>query len=176
MIRNGIGVTIYPFAAGNRFVLGGVEIDYEKGLVGNFDADALVHAICDALLGAAALGDMQTMFPPNDSKYKDISGLKLLELVRIKLARASKRVENIDAVIICPELDLSVLRTNMIINITRALELFSNAVSIKLSDSVFPMETGHFEGVAVWAACAMLEISEDEGDSEDENSEEEYYE
>jgi 2-C-methyl-D-erythritol 2,4-cyclodiphosphate synthase len=176
MIRSGIGIAIYPFAEDHRFILGGVEIDYEKGLVGNFDADVLAHAICDALLGAAALGDMQTLFPPDDSKYKDISGLKLLELVRIKLSRASKQVENIDTVVICPELDISGLKTNMTINITRALELFSNAVSIKFSNSIVPMVPDRFEGVAVWAICAMLEISEEEEEPEEESSEEEYYE
>ena len=176
MIRNGIGVAIYPFAEDHRFVLGGVEIDHEKGLEGNFDADVLAHAICDALLGAAALGDMQSLFPPDDSKYKDISGLKLLELVRIKLARASKQVENIDAVVICPNLDLSDLKTNMTINITRALELVSNAVSIKLSNAVVPMVSDHFQGVAVWATCAMLEIGEEEEEPEEESSDEEYYE
>lgn len=176
MIRSGIGIAIYPFARDQRFIMGGVEIDYEKGLEGNFDADVLAHAICDALLGAAALGDMQTLFPPDDSKYRDISGLKLLELVRIRLTRASKQIENIDAVVICPELDLSGLKTNMIINITRALELFSNAVSIKLSNSVLPMTPDRFEGVAVWATCAMLEISEEEEEPAEESSEEEYYE
>ena len=106
MIRSGIGIAIYPFAEGRRFILGGVEIESEKGLEGDFDADVLSHSICDALLGAAALGEMRTMFPSDDAKYKDISGLKLLELVRIKLARANKQVENIDAVLICPEYDL----------------------------------------------------------------------
>jgi len=171
MFRNGIGFAVYPFTENRKFVLGGVFVDHEEGLQGNFDGDALSHAICEALLGAASLGDLQSMFPLDDTKYKDISGLRLLELVKIKLARSSMQIENIDAIIVCPSLDLSSLKTNMAINIARTLEIYKDYVSIKISNSVYPLKAHNFRGVAVLATCAMLDITEGEGEIEEESSE-----
>ena len=101
--RIGIGYDVHPLTPGRRLVLGGVEIPFAKGFSGWSDADVLTHAIMDALLGAAALGDIGSHFPPGEAQYKDISSLVLLERVRNELARNSWQVNNIDATIVAEQ-------------------------------------------------------------------------
>ncbi|UCC90606.1 MAG: 2-C-methyl-D-erythritol 2,4-cyclodiphosphate synthase, partial [Dehalococcoidia bacterium] len=98
--RIGIGYDIHPLTQGRRLVLGGIDIPFGKGLSGWSDADVLTHAIIDALLGAAALGDIGSHFPPGEPQYKDISSLTLLERVRDELAENSWQVDSIDATIV----------------------------------------------------------------------------
>ncbi|MBA7631845.1 2-C-methyl-D-erythritol 2,4-cyclodiphosphate synthase [subsurface metagenome] len=102
-IRVGIGYDVHPLTPGRRLVLGGVEIPYDKGLDGWSDADVLTHAIIDALLGAASLGDIGNHFPPGESQYKDISSLTLLKRVRDELAENGWQVNNIDATVVAEE-------------------------------------------------------------------------
>ena len=100
MIRVGIGYDVHRFEAGRRLVLGGVEIPHERGLGGHSDADALTHAICDALLGAAALGDIGVHFPDTDEAYRDADSQRLLARVVALLAEAGMRPQNVDAVVV----------------------------------------------------------------------------
>ena len=99
-MRVGIGYDVHPLSAKRKLVLGGVEIPFAKGLSGWSDADVLTHAVIDALLGAAALGDIGSHFPPSEPEYKDISSLLLLEKIRGKLVESGWRVVNIDATVI----------------------------------------------------------------------------
>ncbi|MEM4218041.1 MAG: 2-C-methyl-D-erythritol 2,4-cyclodiphosphate synthase, partial [Candidatus Methanomethylicaceae archaeon] len=99
-MRVGIGVDFHKFAPGRRLILGGIEIPYELGLAGHSDADVLLHAICDALLGAAALGDIGKHFPNSDPRYKDISSTVLLTEAHKKTVEAGFAIENIDATVI----------------------------------------------------------------------------
>jgi len=98
-VRIGIGYDIHPLVAGRKLILGGIEIPHGKGLDGHSDADALTHAICDALLGAMGEGDLGTHFPASDQRYKDIASLKLLDAVAAIMARKRFRLVNVDAVI-----------------------------------------------------------------------------
>ena len=100
MVRIGTGYDVHRLAAGRKLMIGGVDIPFEKGLLGHSDADVLLHAICDALLGAAGLGDIGRHFPDTAPKYRGISSLMLLEEVRRLLAEAGFRVNNIDATIV----------------------------------------------------------------------------
>ena len=106
-MRIGIGYDIHPLTQGRRLVLGGIDIPFGKGLSGYSDADVLTHAIIDALLGAAALGDIGSHFPPGEPQYKDISSLALLERVRDKLTENGWQVENVDATIVAEQPRLS---------------------------------------------------------------------
>ena len=98
-MRIGIGYDIHPLVAGRKLILGGIEIPHAKGLDGHSDADALTHAVCDALLGAMGEGDLGTHFPASDQRYKDIASLKLLDAVAAIMARKRFRLVNVDAVI-----------------------------------------------------------------------------
>jgi len=100
VIRIGVGIDFHRLVPGRKLILGGVEVPFELGLEGHSDADVLLHAICDALLGAAALGDIGQHFPPGDPAYKDISSLVLLERVRELLAQAGYRPLQLDSVVI----------------------------------------------------------------------------
>ena len=106
-IRIGIGYDVHPLVPRRRLVLGGIDIPFEKGLDGWSDADVLTHAIIDALLGAAALGDIGRHFPPGEPRYKDISSLTLLNRVRDELAGNSWQVVNVDATIVAEQPELS---------------------------------------------------------------------
>jgi len=99
-VRVGLGVDFHRFAAGRRLVLGGVEIPFERGLEGHSDADVLTHAVCDALLGAAGLGDIGLHFPPGEPEFKDVSSLELLKRVAQRLRERGWVVENVDAVLV----------------------------------------------------------------------------
>jgi 2-C-methyl-D-erythritol 2,4-cyclodiphosphate synthase len=132
-LRIGIGYDIHPFAKERKLVLGGVEIAFKKGLEGWSDADALTHAIIDALLGAAALGDIGTHFPPGEKQYKDISSLSLLKMTRDKLTKVGWHIVNIDATIVAEEPKLSGYIEKMRRNLSRTLAIDIARVSVKAS-------------------------------------------
>jgi 2-C-methyl-D-erythritol 2,4-cyclodiphosphate synthase len=134
-LRIGIGYDIHPFAKERKLVLGGVEIAFKKGLEGWSDADALTHAIIDALLGAAALGDIGQHFPPGEKQYKDISSLSLLKMTQDKLTEAGWHIVNIDATIVAEEPKLSGYIEKMRRNLSRALAIDIARVSVKASTS-----------------------------------------
>jgi len=154
-MRVGIGYDVHPLAPGRRLVLGGVEIPFDKGLSGWSDADVLTHAIMDALLGAAALGDIGSHFPPGEPQYKDISSLILLEGVRDKLAKNGWRVFNIDATIVAEQPKLKDFIDAMRQQLSKTLGINISQVSVKASTSAGLGFVGRGEGIA---ACAVAVI------------------
>ena len=132
-MRTGIGFDMHPLVVGQHLVLGGVTLKFERGLQGHSDADVLVHAIIDALLGASALGDIGKHFPATDAKYKGISSIALLERIRNILNDNGVTVENIDTTVICEKPRLAAHTQQMCHNIARALEIDEGRVSVKAS-------------------------------------------
>lgn len=130
-MRIGQGYDVHRLVEGRDLILGGVTVPYEKGLLGHSDADVLVHAVMDALLGAAALGDIGQHFPDTDPAYKGISSIKLLEAVGKLLEEKGYVIENIDATIIAQRPKLAAYRPQMAENIAHALNLPVNRVSVK---------------------------------------------
>ena len=158
-MRVGIGYDVHPLVPGQRLVLGGVEVPFEKGLSGWSDADVLTHAVIDALLGAAALGDIGSHFPPSDPEYRDISSLVLLAGVRDKLAEHGWRVGNIDATIVAERPTLGGSVDRMREQLSGTLGVTVDRVSVKATTSERLGFTGREEGIAVWAV-ALLEEAE----------------
>jgi 2-C-methyl-D-erythritol 2,4-cyclodiphosphate synthase len=136
-------------------MLGGVQIPYELGLLGHSDADVVLHAICDALLGAAALGDIGKHFPDSDPTYKDISSLMLLTEVNRKVREAGFVVENIDATIIAEEPQLAPYIPEMLAQVASTLGLARSRVSIKATTPEGMGALGRGEGIAVWAVALL---------------------
>ena len=130
-MRIGQGYDVHKLVEGRKLILGGVEIPYEKGLLGHSDADVLVHAVMDALLGAAALGDIGQHFPDTDPRYEGISSIELLKKVGELLEEKGYVVENIDATIIAQRPKLLNYRPKMAENIAQALHLDVSRVSVK---------------------------------------------
>ena len=159
-MRVGIGYDVHPLTPGHRLVLGGVDIPFDKGLSGWSDADVLTHAIIDALLGAAALGDIGSHFPPGEPQYKDISSLVLLERVRDKLAENDWRIDNIDATIVAEQPKLRDFINAMRRQLSRTLGIALGQVSIKASTSAKLGFVGRGEGIAA-CAVALLEGTSD---------------
>ena len=157
-IRVGIGYDVHPLTTGRRLVLGGVEIPFDKGLDGWSDADVLTHAIIDALLGAVALGDIGSRFPPDESEYKDISSLVLLRIVKSKLTENGWLVTNIDATIVANQPRLSDFIEQMREQLSQMLGLIINQVSIKASTSNGLGFIGREEGMAAYAVAMVEEI------------------
>ena len=157
-IRVGIGYDVHPLVLGRRLVLGGIEIPFEKGLDGWSDADVLTHAIIDALLGAAALGDIGSHFPPGEPQYKEISSLVLLEKVKHQLDKNGWQVNNIDAIIVAEQPKLRDFIDGIRQQISRTLDIVLCQVSVKASTSNNLGFIGRVEGIAAHA-IAMLERS-----------------
>jgi 2-C-methyl-D-erythritol 2,4-cyclodiphosphate synthase len=161
-MRIGIGYDVHPLVPKRKLVLGGVEIPFDRGLSGWSDADVLTHAIIDALLGAAALGNIGTHFPPGEPQYRDISSLVLLEKVKGKLAENSWRVGNIDATVVAEQPKLSDFMGRMRQQLSQTLDIEVGQMSIKAVTSEQMGFVGRGEGIAA-CAVALLEGSEDEG-------------
>ena len=155
-MRIGIGYDVHPLTPGRRLVLGGVEIPFDKGLSGWSDADVLTHAIIDALLGAAALGDIGSHFPPNEPEYKDISSLVLLKRTMDMLRENGWHVVNIDATIIAEQPKLRDFIDRIREQLSQTLGTAIGQVSVKASTSSGLGFTGRGEGIAAWAV-ALLE-------------------
>jgi len=158
-MRIGIGYDVHPLTPGRRLVLGGIDIPFDKGLSGWSDADALTHAIIDALLGAAALGDIGNHFPPGEPQYKDISSLVLLKRVRDKLAAKDWQIENIDATVVAEQPRLGDFIDRMRQQLSQTLGIAPGQVSVKASTSNGLGFIGQGEGVAVWAVAMIAGIS-----------------
>jgi 2-C-methyl-D-erythritol 2,4-cyclodiphosphate synthase len=154
-MRVGIGYDAHPLEPGRKLVLGGVGIPSDAGLSGWSDADVLTHAIIDALLGAAALGDIGWHFPPGDPDYKDISSLALLEKVRDKLAAKGWEVINVDATLVAEKPRLSTHTDNMRQELSRALGINTGQVSVKASSNNGLGFTGRGEGIAAYAVALI---------------------
>ena len=160
-MRVGIGYDIHPLVAGRRLVLGGVEIPFDKGLSGWSDGDVLTHAIIDALLGAAALGDIGSHFPTGEPQYRDISSLVLLKRVREKLAEKGWRASNIDATVVAEQPKLSDFIGGMRQQLSQTLGIDISQVSVKAVTSKQIGFTGRGEGM-VTVAVALIEGNQDE--------------
>ena len=156
-LRVGIGYDVHALAAGRRLLLGGIEIPFDRGLSGWSDADVLTHAIMDALLGAAALGDIGRHFPPGDPQFKDISSLKLLVKVKDLLAANGWQVGNIDATIVAERPKLSEHIDRMREKLCQTLEIDVEQVSVKASTSDGLGFVGRGEGIAALAVAALKE-------------------
>ncbi len=154
-MRIGIGYDVHRLAPGHRLVLGGVEIPSAQGLIGWSDADVLTHAVIDALLGAAAMGDIGSHFPPGDPQYKDISSLVLLKRVRDMLKEKEWRVANIDATIVAEQPKLRDYIDGMRHNLSQTLGIATSLVSIKASTSEQLGFAGREEGMVAWAVAAI---------------------
>jgi len=157
MIRMGQGYDVHRLVEGRKLVLGGVEIEYEKGLLGHSDADVLIHSVCDALLGAAALGDIGRRFPDTDPKYEGISSLKLLAEVGRMLKTMGCSINNIDATVIAQEPKLMPYVNEMRQNIARALDVSPGAVSVKATTEEGLGFSGRKEGIAALAVAVIDE-------------------
>ena len=156
-LRVGIGYDVHALNPGRRLVLGGIDIPFDKGLSGWSDADVLTHAIIDALLGAAALGDIGSHFPPGDPQYKDISSLVLLERVRVKLAENGWQVNNIDATVVAERPRLRDFIDRMRQQLSQTLGININQVSVKASTSDQLGFVGRGEGIATYAVATLEE-------------------
>jgi 2-C-methyl-D-erythritol 2,4-cyclodiphosphate synthase len=156
-LRVGIGYDVHALTAGRRLVLGGVEVPFELGLSGWSDADVLTHAVMDALLGAAALGDIGRHFPPGDPQYEGVSSLTLLAKVKALLAEKGWQVNNLDATIIAERPRLSEYINDMREKLCQALGIDIERVSVKASTSDGLGFTGRGEGIATYAVAALKE-------------------
>lgn len=154
-IRIGTGYDVHAFADDRPCIIGGVLIPHERGLLGHSDADVLSHAIGDALLGAAALGDIGIYFPENDERYKDISSLILLQQIVDALAKSGYTVSNVDATIVAERPRLSPFIPLMRMRISEVLGLPDNHVSIKATTSEKLGFCGREEGIAAQAVVLI---------------------
>lgn len=154
-MRIGQGFDVHALVAGRKLIIGGVEIPHDKGLDGHSDADVLLHAVCDALIGAAALGDIGTHFPDTDARYKGIDSRRLLREVAALLARRNWRVINIDATIIAQAPKMAPYIGRMRENIAADLNLGSEDVSVKAKTTERLGFTGRGEGIAAEAVALI---------------------
>ena len=154
-MRIGSGYDVHKLVEDRDLILGGVKIPYEKGLLGHSDADVLVHAIMDALLGAAALGDIGKHFPDTESVYKGISSIELLKRVRGLLEDKLYLIENIDATIIAQQPKLAAYIPGMVKNIAEALGLEADRVNVKATTEEGLGFTGEGFGIAANAVCLL---------------------
>lgn len=155
MIRVGYGYDVHRLVEGRKLILGGVDIPFEKGLLGHSDADVLLHAITDALFGAAALGDIGSHFPDTDPRYKGADSLKLLEACGNELREQGWRISNIDSTIVAQRPKLLPHVLQMRENIARVLGLEVSQVSVKGKSEEGLGFTGTGEGMAVHAVCLI---------------------
>ncbi|HCJ56675.1 MAG TPA: 2-C-methyl-D-erythritol 2,4-cyclodiphosphate synthase [Clostridiaceae bacterium] len=160
MFRVGNGYDVHKLAEGRKLILGGVEIPFEKGLLGHSDADVLVHAIIDALLGACGERDIGTLFPDTDSAYKDISSLILLERAAEEVEKSGYRVSNIDSIIVAQKPKLSPFIDNMKNNIAAVMDIEAGRINIKATTSEGLGFTGTGEGMAAYAVACLYSNEE----------------
>lgn len=159
-MRIGQGYDVHKLAEGRELILGGVKIPYEKGLLGHSDADVLVHAVMDALLGAAALGDIGQHFPDTDPAYKGISSMELLRHVGELLQMNHYMIENIDATVIAQRPKLAPYRPQMAENIAKVLGISVNQVSVKATTEEGLGFTGNGEGISAQAIALLSSVAD----------------
>lgn len=155
-MRIGIGYDIHKLASGRKLVLGGITIPYEKGLLGHSDADAVLHAVCDALLGAAALGDIGEHFPDTDPEYKDIKSSKLLSEVNGLIRSGGYLISNVDIIVLAQEPKMAPFKKKMAGEIARILGIKAGQVSVKAKTNEGLGAIGEKKAIAAYAA-ALLE-------------------
>ena len=156
MIRIGHGLDVHALVVGRKCIIGGVDVPHDKGLDGHSDADVLLHAICDALLGAAAMGDIGKHFPPSDNTYKNADSRVLLRHVVALLHAQHYTVNNIDATVICEAPKLSKHTAHMCANISADCQIALNQVNVKATTTEKLGFTGRGEGIAAEAVCTIF--------------------
>ena len=154
-LRIGHGYDVHRLKTGRALILGGVSIPYDLGLDGHSDADVLTHAIMDALLGAAAAGDIGKLFPDNDEAFRGISSLELLRRVKLHLSEKNYKIVNVDATIIAQAPKLSPYRETMRENLAKVMEVDVDQVSVKATTEEHLGFTGSGEGIAAHAVCLI---------------------
>ena len=159
-MRVGLGYDVHKLVEGRKLILGGVDIPYEKGLLGHSDADVLLHAIMDALLGAAALGDIGRHFPDTDEAYKGASSIRLLEKVGELLESKLYVINNIDATIIAQRPKIAPYREEMVKNIAKALKIDEDLVNVKATTEEGLGFTGSGEGISSQAIASVSMATE----------------
>ena len=162
-MRIGIGYDIHRLVEGRNLILGGVRIPYERGLQGHSDADVVLHAISDALLGAASGGDIGELFPDTDPRYKDIKSAELLEKVYVLIKDKGYIINNIDTIIIAEEPKLTCFKKQIQQNIARLLNIPADRVGVKAKTNEGLGDIGKKEAIASYAAV-LLELKKEKGD------------
>lgn len=157
-MRIGCGYDIHALVPGRSLILGGVDIPHSKGLLGHSDSDALVHAVCDALLGAMGEGDLGRHYPSSDQRFKNISSLKLLEDVAEKLTRKGYRVVNVDSVIIAQAPRLAPHLAAMQKSIAAVLRIDPDLVNVKVKSGEGLDAVGREEAIAAHAVCLIAAV------------------
>ena len=163
-MRVGIGFDFHRLVEKRDLILGGVRIPWEKGLLGHSDADALIHAVCDAILGAAGLGDIGIHFPDTDPSFKEISSLALLQSTQRMIDEKGLQVVNVDAVILADAPQMAPHRLQMQANIARALDIPAEAVNIKATTTEGCGMIGRGEGIGAMATV-LLTLKRTKGDT-----------
>lgn len=158
-MRIGMGYDVHKLVEGRKLIIGGVQIAHEKGLLGHSDADVLLHAIMDSLLGAAALGDIGAHFPDTDERYKGASSIGLLEKVGELLEEHLFVIENIDAIIIAQSPKMAPYIMEMRENIAKTLKIEKDQINIKATTEEGLGFTGNKEGISSHAVCSLTNIS-----------------
>lgn len=154
-MRIGHGYDVHRLVEGRKLILGGVEIPYERGLDGHSDADVLLHAVMDALLGAAAMRDIGVLFPDTDEKFKGIDSMLLLEEVMCRITQKGYRVGNVDVTVLAQRPKLKPYIPRMIENLARVLMVDTDCVNVKATTEEGLGFTGHGEGIACHAVCLL---------------------
>jgi len=161
VIKIGMGYDVHPLTQGRKLILGGVNISYEKGLLGHSDADVLVHSVIDALLGAAHLGDIGRLFPDSDPQYKDISSLRLLEKTGCLVEKNGYSLMNADAVIIAEAPKLSPYLDKMQSKMAEALQVSATCMHVKATTHEGLGFIGKGEGIGAMCVALLNKGSED---------------
>ena len=154
-MKVGIGYDIHRLVEGRKLILGGVEIDYPRGLLGHSDADVLIHAICDGLLGAAGLGDIGRLFPDTDERYRGISSVELLKEVASKVRAEGFSIGNIDATVILQLPKLAALIPRMEERLALVLDIEMDRINIKATTNEGLDATGRGEAIAAWVVVLI---------------------
>ncbi|KEZ87579.1 2-C-methyl-D-erythritol 2,4-cyclodiphosphate synthase [Clostridium sulfidigenes] len=157
-MRVGLGYDVHKLVPNRDLIIGGVKIPHTLGLLGHSDADVLIHAIMDSLLGAAALGDIGKHFPDTDAEFKGISSIKLLNEVRELLSKSDYKIENIDATIIAQRPKMSPYITSMRENISEALRISIDQINVKATTEEGLGFTGIEEGISSQSICLISKI------------------
>jgi 2-C-methyl-D-erythritol 2,4-cyclodiphosphate synthase len=155
MVRTGLGIDTHAFAPGRPLILGGVDIPHEEGLAGHSDADVLTHAVIDALLGAAALGDIGQHFPDTDPRFKDADSLELLRAVVVHLSERGWAIGNVDATVVLEQPKLAPYRDAIRASLAAALGLPEDAVNVKATTGERMGFVGRGEGAAALAVATL---------------------
>jgi 2-C-methyl-D-erythritol 2,4-cyclodiphosphate synthase len=155
VVRTGLGFDVHPFAEGRRLVLGGIQIDHPRGLAGYSDADVLCHAIADALLGAAALGDIGHHFPPDDPRWKDADSRDVLGVVAARVREAGWEIVNVDATVLAEEPRIAPHADMMKSEIAGALSIGPGEVGVKATTMEGLGFVGRREGIAAMAVATI---------------------